>query len=429
MKEAVQIFISFWEIYISIWFVGRWAEEKPLQWAKKGLWYVCVWIWVGLLFYQKLYTLYSRWFLILEVFIGVQLVIWKYRIQWKKALLMISILYESIYMFDLFFLVLVGYHYGLQELLRLQGGISLKGIFFQIISRSFVSLFFYFLCKKRHIYRLIEKNNWKILCLIPIAQHSSLLICDIVFYNQEKIVALKSLFIFFLIYLCLIFFLVIIYIQEREKYARRISEERTNVIRQKYQEMIVDNQERDILVHDIQNHLIVLDGILRGEEINRALEYVKKIQKDYRFIRQKQETGNVIVDTILENKAAWAGELDIKMKIVYDDISYSFVTDEDWCCILANLLDNAIEASLQVKYRRWIKVRLEDRPFGIVLYIENNCENKKIETGGRIETTKKDIGKHGIGLQSVKCAIEKYKGTMIYECENGVFKINVILYR
>lgn len=249
------------------------------------------------------------------------------------------------------------------------------------------------------------------------------------FYHNEKIIALRSIFILFFTSMCITFFLCIQYIWEKGTYEKKILEERASAAELKYRERQRDERERNILVHDIQNHLVVLNGILRNDEMGRALDYVEKIQENYRAIKQSPETGNIVVDTILGSKADRAGEAGIGMNILSDNLSDGFVNDKDWCSILANLLDNAIEACAGVEGERWICIRIENRPFGIVLNMVNSCVEERAERKEGLETTKKDKRRHGIGLQSVSYAIEKYGGTLIYKWEGTVFWVNVILYK
>lgn len=134
--------------------------------------------------------------------------------------------------------------------------------------------------------------------------------------------------------------------------------------------------------------------------------------------KQKIDTGNIVVDTLIEEKINRAIEHNIRIKIISDDISDSFINDRDWCSILANLLDNAIEACKKVEGKRKIDVRIENRSFGIMLYMENSCSELMIGNNGRLITSKKNIGEHGIGLQSINYALEKYEGKIVYEYKN-----------
>lgn len=331
-------------------------------------------------------------------------------------------------MFDLLMLMLEGYWHGIEAMRKIQRGINYQGIAVCVISRSLVVESIFLLYKrKKNI--LLHKKNWKILYFIPAVQYVSLIAGEYFFYFNDKVVALRSVFILFCTGICAIFFFIIRYIWEKGEYERKILEERASAAELRCQERLREDREKNILVHDIQNHLVVLDGILRNHEIGRALGYIEEVRENYRHINQNPKTGNIVVDTILGSKADRAEEAGIRVKILSDNLSDTFVSDKDWCSILANLLDNAIEACNEVEGEKWIKLRLENRSFGILLNVENSCGKRKTKATRRLETTKKDKGKHGIGLQSVSYAIEKYGGKLAYRWEDDVFKINVVLYR
>lgn len=428
MKEVIQLLICFWEICMPVRFLGKWTDKRALRWRSASIWYVCMAVSVALLYLQRTDILYSRWYLILEIVTIAPLMVWRFRINWKKAFLYIGILYESIYALDLLLIVSVGYRYGTDIFERLLDGITWQGILIHTIGRGIAFAVLCTMHVKRDRVLLLCVRNWRIGYLILLTEHLSLITCNTFFYSRNQIDALESLCRFFLIYVGLLAFLIILYIKKNEESERRIAEERASAAEQRYQEQLKGDRERDILMHDIENHLVVLDGLLRRHETDRALEYIEKTQRSYRALRCRQETGNIVVDTILESKTAKAKEAGIRIKIVSDDLSDAFVTDRDWCSILANLLDNAIEACREVEGEGWIRIWLQNRPFGIALNIKNNCK-EGAAMRGIPGTTKKGAGRHGIGLQSVRCAIEKYQGTLICEREGNVFCVNVTLYR
>ena len=429
MKEILLLLICCGESGMPIWCAGTCGEKIKLGWFGTGVWYVCVGVWLGVTYYQRTLVMYSRAYLILEIFVTALLTVWRFRIKWGGAFLIISILYESICMIDLLMLMSVGYYYGIETLRWIQRGINYREIAFCMISRLLVSVGLYLIYKRRREVLSLYKRNRSILFFIPIVQYLSMFIGEYFFYYNQKIIALRSVFILLFACICIIFLFAVQYTRERGEYERTILEERAYAAELRYRVRLKDDRERDILVHDIQNHLIVLNGILRKSSTDRALDYIEKVQENYRAIKQSVETGNIVVDTILGSKVDRAEEAGISIKILADSLSDTFVEDKDWCSILANLLDNAIEACNGLDEERWIKIRLENKPVGILLNVENSCRKKETEELGHLETTKKDKEKHGIGLQSVSYAIEKYGGMLIYKRKGTVFSVNVIFYR
>ena len=95
--------------------------------------------------------------------------------------------------------------------------------------------------------------------------------------------------------------------------------------------------------------------------------------------------------------------------------------------VLGNLLDNAIDASVQTKEKE-LKIMMKLDKGVLFLNICNSCRG--IAEGKRsiLETTKSDKMNHGIGLKNVRRIVEKYHGDMEFLCENGSMKADIMIY-
>ena len=83
--------------------------------------------------------------------------------------------------------------------------------------------------------------------------------------------------------------------------------------------------------------------------------------------------------------------------------------DMDWCTILANLLDNAIEACEKVpEEERRIDFYLVQKDSIIILKISNPYSRGIQAEGDRLRSRKRNKALHGIGLESVRNSVEKY---------------------
>ena len=324
-------------------------------------------------------------------------------------------------------LIAVEYSNGYDAMMKLQSGINYSQIWFSLASLSLVFIAFVLIYRLQKQSLMVYGRMEKRLLIVPVIQHLILCFCDLVFYESDRLFVLKRGFFGMLGYLCILFILATFYILKKGKYEVNELEKRADAAEQKYRERIEGDRERDILVHDIRNHLIVIDSILQDREVDRARNYIGKLQEDYCNIRQSFHTGSVVVDAILGSKAYQAENAGIRFKIVSDDLSDSFVSDRDWCSILSNLLDNAIEACEKMEGKGWIRVRLENRPFGMVWIIENACP--ELQDDRTEAKPKRRGGRHGTGLQSVRYAIQKYNGFLNQKREKDIFRTTLVLYR
>ena len=97
----------------------------------------------------------------------------------------------------------------------------------------------------------------------------------------------------------------------------------------------------------------------------------------------------------------------------------------DLTVLIANILDNAIEATTQVSGNRCISFSLITDNENIIILTQNPTVNN-IETT-HLMTTKKDKKHHGFGLMSVKSIAQKYDGNYVFECADGIFTSTIVL--
>ncbi|MBQ8235750.1 MAG: ATP-binding protein, partial [Clostridia bacterium] len=103
------------------------------------------------------------------------------------------------------------------------------------------------------------------------------------------------------------------------------------------------------------------------------------------------------------------------------------VDNIDFAIIIGNLLDNAIEATAKIKEpkSKTIEVFIEATNHHVLISITNPVD-KDINVH-QIDTTKKDQKNHGFGLLSVRKIVDRYKGSFILKCQDGIFEASVML--
>jgi len=165
--------------------------------------------------------------------------------------------------------------------------------------------------------------------------------------------------------------------------------------------------------HDLQNHLSVLDGLLKGGEAEQAREYLDKLGASARELSLPVRTGSTLLNVLLGDKLALAEGLGIDW-----DVSLSLpetgMDGPDLCLIFANALDNAIAACAELEGRRYIRVSGERQGDFYMLEFENSCA-----PGPRKPM--------GVGLSNIRRAAEKCGGTVMIENSGSVFRLNVLL--
>lgn len=193
-------------------------------------------------------------------------------------------------------------------------------------------------------------------------------------------------------------------------------------------DVIMESQNRiRALRHDMKNHILALQVLVQKKEVEEADNYLDSMQH---FMKNPQEyvaTGNDTIDSLLNYKIQKAKDVlnlvETKISIPEKLNLHSF----DLNVVLGNLLDNAIDASVQTKEKE-LKITMKLDKGVLFLNICNSCRG--IAEGKRsiLETTKSDKMNHGIGLKNVRRIVEKYHGDMEFLCENGSMEADIMIY-
>ncbi len=134
--------------------------------------------------------------------------------------------------------------------------------------------------------------------------------------------------------------------------------------------------------------------------------------------------GVFVVVTVKFGKAVTAAEDAIAL--TFDGaIPGEGIANEDLCTILANLLDNAIEACRKLPATAERRIRVKGAGLNDTFLL--HVENPTMLTAVPAKTTKRDSRNHGIGLRNVTRVAKSYDGSVSCNVDNGVFSADVRL--
>lgn len=182
------------------------------------------------------------------------------------------------------------------------------------------------------------------------------------------------------------------------------------------------------LYHDINNHIACIKNI--SEEQKNVDMYVDEINRELKSYQTVFDTGNMILDVILNEKKSICDKEDIEFISDVKLINCEFIDMIDVCSIFSNILDNAIEACLKIddeNIHRFIKIRSSIVKKFIVIKCKNSKNNDILLKNGEILTDKKDTFRHGIGLNSIKNSVKKYDGNVKIDIEEESFSITIYM--
>lgn len=178
--------------------------------------------------------------------------------------------------------------------------------------------------------------------------------------------------------------------------------------------------------HDLKNHMICIKNYDTKEEI---ISYINNLDLQISDFENFKNTGNKTLDIILGEKVRLCKKYNIEFEESINISKLKFIKDNDICSIFANALDNAIEACINIDSE--IEKRIEAKAtyineFAIIKFINTKTNDIKI-IDNRIQTSKPDNKKHGLGIASIKYIVNKYNGETVVNYSDNEFILKIMI--
>lgn len=189
---------------------------------------------------------------------------------------------------------------------------------------------------------------------------------------------------------------------------------------------ILENQYENqrVLIHDIRGHMQVMRGLLESKNYDELENYLLDMEQDPALQKIVRLCDNTVLNVILVHHASICKSLGIDVDFDIRQHSVDFISAHDITAIFDNLLTNAEEAAKNTS-EKYIKLSATQQgETGVLITVINSCNfAPDMDEDGNIKTKKKDKEHHGVGLKSVKQAVQRYHGVsrMYYSNEENRF--------
>ena len=208
---------------------------------------------------------------------------------------------------------------------------------------------------------------------------------------------------------------------------KRLAQYQRELVDTHYRE--VDNMYRQIRGwrHDYRNHIQTMKVLAANGDLDGLKEYLDMLDTDLNTVDTVVKTGNALADAILNSKISLAKSKEITVQVDAHIPVKLKMSELDLCCIIGNLFDNAIEASMSLKSEdRLIRVYMDMKGTQLYISFTNLTAQKKlVKTGGLFKTTKGDG--HGFGLVRIDAIIERLDGYLSRNSEDGAFTTEILI--
>ena len=208
---------------------------------------------------------------------------------------------------------------------------------------------------------------------------------------------------------------------------KRISAYQRELIETHYRE--VENMYRQIRGwrHDYRNHIQMMKVLAANGDMDALKVYLDELDTDLNTVDTVVKTGNPMADAILNSKISLARSRNIPTQVDAHIPVKLKMSELDLCCIIGNLFDNAMEASMALpEEKRLIRVYMDMKGTQLYISFTNFTAAKKLSKVGRGFKTSKGEG-HGFGLVRMDDIVSRYDGYLSRNSEDGAFTTEILI--
>lgn len=284
---------------------------------------------------------------------------------------------------------------------------------------------------KKSVITRLDTRGWIAFIMYPAI---TLVVISLLLYVpleeiSEKVFRIIIVFAVSMLFLSIIQFYLLenIMIRESEIYNKQALIEQAEHVNQMYRSLSEEREIQKARAHDYLNHLNVLLALAEHNNSVEEIKYIKEQIGASSEIVDIIDTGNAVINAVLNYKYREAKKKSIIMPLIIDDLSNLKISESDIVTILSNILDNAIEATEKCDNKK-IVLQISKQDQKHLLYIDssNTClPDLFIEE--KLHTTKENKENHGYGISNIKYTVEKNNGECIIDQKDGIFRIIITI--
>lgn len=249
---------------------------------------------------------------------------------------------------------------------------------------------------------------------------------SVVTLQDISVITLFSWSLCLVMVLCFIFLLLFYSNYMKEHELRSILELKDQMVRQEYEMVRQLQQEQQSLSHDLKNHLLVMDTMLKEGKYQEARNYIGQLGIPLERLAPSIWTGTSTLDVLLNHTRNRCIQSHITFTVQADAVDLRPMEDQDICSLFANLLDNAYEAAHSMPDGQgWILFKMRKAREMLFLDISNSSPAPPCVKNGALISRKQDGRLHGLGLNRASATAQEYGGQLTYEYESGVFTASI----
>lgn len=189
----------------------------------------------------------------------------------------------------------------------------------------------------------------------------------------------------------------------------------------------INNMYREILQirHDIKKCVNCAGVLLKQGKYNEAENYLNEISSErLGSIKEYVVLKSGVVSAVINSKLSECKRKNISIETSISECTEGF-SEIDISILLANLLDNAIEACMKLNEGRYLSFHMFLYMGYLRIVMKNSVDSSN--AGNIRSTTKSDRKNHGFGIKTITEISEKYNGMHDFRFDGNEFIADIWL--
>lgn len=230
---------------------------------------------------------------------------------------------------------------------------------------------------------------------------------------------------FIFIVLCLIAVIVAIYINTKHQKEKRESELMSlsnEMMERNFAELQNSQNAIHQQVHDFKNHIRTISGLIDSDV--SAKKYIEDLLAVSYTQAQYCHSNNDVINSIINCKVIDAKAQNTPFEHRVNLSEPLYLSSVDICAILANQIDNALEACAKIQDtdKRFVKVEIWQKESFVFFKVTNATNENPFNSKHKLVSTKSNKdGLHGFGIKNISRAVSVYGGILKNDYKDGQF--------
>lgn len=227
---------------------------------------------------------------------------------------------------------------------------------------------------------------------------------------------------------CTVLLFELLSLKAEQVVALEVEVENTRIIKQYNDELQAMYRELMEHQHDMKHQFCILEEMISRGETAESRTYLNSLQDHVLPVRYN--TGSIPVDAILSVKT---------MRMRSEGIAFEFepypltelpIDVQDFCALLGNLLDNAVEAVSELDAgsgRRFVYLKLMRIRDMLYVTCQNGADVHRIKRNGDKIYSSKRRNRPGYGIESMKRIADRANGFFSFDTIDDTVKVEIVL--